>query len=252
MRRNNSGDSKGKLYVVGIGPGGAADRSHRAEAAIAASSSVAGYKLYLEHISDLTAGKNIVSSGMKKERERCLEAVQLAAAGETVSLVSSGDPGVYGMAGLAIEIAEKQNANIDVEIVPGISAAGAAAAKLGAPLMLDYTCVSLSDLLVPWEFIKKRLEAVAGADMVCVIFNPRSKTRVTQLEDAARIFLKHRPGSTPVGICTALGSDEETAVISDLGGFLSLEVNMRSVVIIGNTSTKIINGRMVTPRGYEV
>ena len=189
---------------------------------------------------------------MKKERERCLEAVTLAAAGETVSLVSSGDPGVYGMAGLAIEIAEKQSANIDVEIVPEISAAGAAAAKLGAPLMLDYACISLSDLLVPWDFITKRLEAVAGADMVCVIFNPRSNTRVTQLEEAARIFLKHRPPTTPVGICKAIGSDEETAVISELGGFLSLDINMRSVVIIGNTSTRIIHGKMVTPRGYEV
>ena len=213
---------------------------------------MAGYFLYLEHIADLTAGKKLVSSGMMKERERCLEAVRLAAAGETVSLVSSGDAGVYGMAGLAIEIAEKENADIDIEVVPGISAANAAAAKLGAPLMLDFACVSLSDLLVPWDIIIKRLEAVAAADLVAVIYNPRSKKRVSQLEQAAAIFSKHRPATTPVGICTAIGADDESVVISDLGAFLSLEINMRSIVIIGNTSTRIVNGKMVTPRGYEV
>jgi precorrin-3B C17-methyltransferase len=200
----------------------------------------------------LTTGKRIVSSGMKKEIDRCGEAVRLARQGLTVSLVSSGDAGVYGMAGLAIEIVESEAADIDIEIVPGITAASAAAAKLGAPLMLDFACISLSDLLVPWGIIVKRLEAVATADLVVVLYNPKSKKRTTQIEQAREIFLKHRPSETPVGVCTAIGSDDEKVEISKLGNFLKLDINMRSIIIIGNTSTRIINGKMVTHRGYRL
>jgi precorrin-3B C17-methyltransferase len=238
--------------VVGIGPGGTLDRTRRAELAIAESSVIVGYSLYLELISDLTDGKTLVSTGMTREVERCREAVRLAREGATVALVSSGDPGVYGMAGLAIEIASSEGASIPIEIVPGVSAANAAAARLGAPLMCDFATLSMSDLLVPWEVIKTRIEAVAAADFVVAIYNPRSRTRVDQLEQAADIFRKHRPGTTPVGICTAVGSKDEHTLISTLDEFLRLEIGMRSIVVIGNRSSKLVDGLFITPRGYEV
>lgn len=238
--------------MVGIGPGGKEDRTPRAEAAIAVSSVIAGYNLYLKHIADITEGKELIASGMKKESERCEAALESTAAGNVVSLVSSGDPGVYGMAGLALEMADAKGLDIEIEIVPGISAAGAAASRLGAPLMLDYAVISLSDLLVEWDVILKRLKAVAEADMAVALYNPKSRKRVTQIEEAAAIFRATRPATTPVGICTAVGGPEEKIEISDLGSFLDCDINMRSIVIIGNSTTKMVGGKIVTPRGYEL
>lgn len=238
--------------MVGIGPGGAADRTRRCEAAIAQSSVVVGYKRYLELIGDLTAGKELISSGMTKERERCKAALTRARQGEIVALISSGDAGIYGMAGLALEMAESDDIHVPIEIIPGVTSASATAARLGAPLMLDFAAISLSDLLVPWDLIRQRLDAAAAADMVTVLYNPRSARRTKQLEEAARIFRSYRSGSTPVGIGTAVGTKEEIMVISDLDHFLHEEINMRSTVIIGNSSTRIVHGRLVTPRGYEL
>jgi precorrin-3B C17-methyltransferase len=203
-------------------------------------------------VADLTAGKKLISSGMTQETDRCREALKLAFAGETVALVSSGDAGVYGMAGLAIELAEEEKMNLAIEAVPGVSAANAAGALLGAPLMLDYAVISLSDLLVPWETIRKRLEAVASADMVVALYNPKSKKRTEQIAEAAEIFKKHRPDTTPVGVCDSVGYEgEERVVYTDLGRFLNEEIGMMSIVIIGNSESKMINGRFVTPRGYR-
>jgi precorrin-3B C17-methyltransferase len=238
--------------VVGLGPGGKLDRTHRAEKAIAESQVVSGYTKYLEQITDLTASKELISSGMTQEIERCKRALDRAIAGATVSLVSSGDAGIYGMAGLALELAEQSGASIDIEIVPGVSAANAAAARLGAPLMLDFACISLSDLLVPWPEIRQRLEAVAKADLVVALYNPRSKKRVNQLEEAAEILRASRPGSTPVGIATAVGHEDEKIVMSTLRQFLACEIGMRSIVIVGNRSSKMLSRWFVTPRGYEV
>ena len=238
------------MFVVGIGPGNKLDRTHRAEAAICGSSVVVGYDPYVESIADLCAGKETVTSGMRKESERCREALQRALAGATVALISSGDAGVYGMAGLALEMAAAEDWDIDIEVVAGVSAANAAAAQLGAPLMLDSATISLSDLLVPWQMIVMRLNAVAAADMVVSLYNPRSKKRIHQLEDAANIFRKHRLGTTPVGIVTAISDDKQQVVYSDLDHFLDEEIGMRSLVIIGNSSTKLLRGKMVTPRGY--
>jgi len=238
--------------VVGIGPGGPPDRTRRAEAAVAAADVVVGYRPYLDLIADLTEGKEIIASGMTKEVERCRTALERAAGGSTVALVSSGDPGIYGMAGLAVEIASKEGTAVPIEIVPGVSSAQAAAAKLGAPLMLDYAVISLSDLLVPWDRILERLEAVAAADLVAALYNPRSRKRTKQLEAAAAVFRKHRPGGTPVGIATALGTADEKVVLSDLDHFLEFEIGMRSVVIIGNRSSKDIRGWFITPRGYRL
>lgn len=228
------------------------DRTPRAEAALSKSRVVVGYAPYLDNISDLIEGKEKISTGMTREEERCRKAIELARAGETVSLVSSGDPGVYGMAGLAIEMVRETAPEIDIEIVPGISAANAAGAAMGAPLMLDYAVISLSDLLVPWEMIRKRLEAVAAADLVTALYNPRSKKRIRHLEEAVEIFLKHRPEDTPAGVGTAVGTEDEHIVISTLGEILSLDVNMRSIVIIGNSSSRRIGHWFVTPRGYRL
>jgi precorrin-3B C17-methyltransferase len=241
------------LYVVGIGPGAAADRTHRAEAAIRDSSVIVGYTRYLELIADLTTGKELLASGMTHEVERCRLALERAAAGAAVALISSGDAGVYGMAGLALELAQADGLTdkVAIEIIPGVTAATAAAARLGAPLMVDFAVISLSDLLVSWEVIRKRLQAAAAADFVTALYNPRSHTRVRQLAEAVAIFLDHRGPGTPVGIATALGTAEESVVLSTLGRLREEEVNMRSVVIIGNSTTHVIQGLMVTRRGYE-
>jgi len=228
------------------------DRTHRAEAAIAASNVVIGYQHYLNHITDLTQGKELLSTGMRQEVDRCRAALDRAMQGDTVAFISSGDAGVYGMAGLAIEMAAAHGMDVPIEIVPGVSAANSAAAHLGAPLMLDYACVSLSDLLMPWDTIRQRIEALAGADMVVALYNPKSTKRITQIEEVANIFRQHRPGTTPVGIATAVGAADERYVLSDLSRFLDEEITMKSIVIVGNRSSKILNGWFVTPRGYKI
>lgn len=213
---------------------------------------VAGYTKYIELVEDLTKGKEIISTGMTKEVDRVRAAITRAAKGAKVALISSGDAGIYGMAGLAIELASSMGINLDIETVPGVSAASSAGAKLGAPLALDFATISLSDLLVPWDTIKKRLEAVAEADMVVALYNPKSKKRVSQLEEAAEIFRKYRPDSTPVGVCDSISLNGERIVITTLDKFLNEEIAMRTTVIIGASSSKIINGRFVSPRGYNV
>ncbi|MHB8879291.1 MAG: precorrin-3B C(17)-methyltransferase [Myxococcaceae bacterium] len=238
--------------MVGIGPGGPLDRTRRAEQAISASAVIVGYSRYLDLVADLTGGKELVASGMTHEVERCRTALARAAAGQAVALVSSGDPGVYGMAGLMLELAEAEGCPVPIEIIPGVSAANATAARLGAPLMLDAAFISLSDLLVPWEVIRQRLEAVAAADLVVALYNPRSHKRVEQLDQAAAIFRRHRPGSTPVGIGTAVGTGDERVVVSDLDRFLSEEIGMRSTVVVGNRSSRRVGQWLVTPRGYRL
>ncbi len=238
--------------MVGVGPGNRLDRTHRAEQAIADSQVIAGYHLYLEHITDLTAGKELIASGMMQETERCRAALQGAAQGAVVALVSSGDPGVYGMAGLALEMAAAEGFEVPIEIVPGISAANSAAARLGAPLMLDYACISLSDLLVPWDVIRNRLAALSSADLVVALYNPRSKKRVMQLEQAVEIMQQHRNDDTPVGIVTAIGETDERIELTTLGQLLKADIGMRSTVIIGNSTSLLLGERMITPRGYQL
>jgi precorrin-3B C17-methyltransferase len=166
--------------------------------------------------------------------------------------VSGGDPGVYGMAGLIYEILDKENKKLEVEIICGITASSAAAAVLGAPLMMDYAVISLSDLLVPWEQIEKRLLAAAEANLVTVLYNPKSIKRTEQIKKAREIFLRHYPTSTPVGIVSQAGMPEQKVVITDLEKFLDYPIDMRSVVVVGNSSTAILDGKMVTRRGYSI
>jgi len=238
--------------VVGIGPGDPLDRTRRAEAVIARSDVVVGYRQYLALVEDLTAGKEIVASGMTQEVERCRTALRHAAAGRNVALVSSGDPGVYGMAGLALEMAVGEDFYTAIEVIPGVPSANAAAARLGAPLMIDYATISLSDLLVSWTTIRTRLEAVAAADLVAALYNPRSRKRIRQLEETADIFRAHRPGTTPVGIATAVGRRDEQIILSDLDHFLHEPIGMRSMVIIGNSASRTARGWFITSRGYRL
>lgn len=211
-----------------------------------------GYAPYLLSLRDLTQGKELIASGMRQEIERCEAALRRARDGALVALVSSGDPGIYGMAGLALELSQARGYRVAIEIVPGVSAAHAAAARLGAPLALDYACISLSDLLVPWKTIQARLEAVAAADLVVALYNPRSSRRVRQLEEAVVVFRKYRPGSTPVGLATALGATDERVLVTDLAHLLQEIVDMRTVVIVGNRRSRCLGKWFITPRGYAL
>ena len=242
----------GKLFVIGIGPGGKLDRTRRAEQAIASSHVIAGYKRYVKAIQDLTENKEIIATGMTKEVERCRLAIEAALQGKTVSLISSGDPGIYAMAGLALEMIHYNNYQVDVEIIPGVTAASATAALLGAPLMLDFAVISLSDLLVEWPYILRRVEAVASADLVVALYNPRSKKRVKQLEETVEILLNYRPPTTPVGIGTSVGYEDEHITLTTLGDLLSHDIGMSSLVIVGNTETQLMGKWLVNPRGYKV
>lgn len=240
----------GKLYVVGLGPGDTAHLTPAAAAAIAEAEVVTGYGTYLDLIPELLRGKESFATGMRQEVERCREALRLAREGRRVALVCSGDAGVYGMAGLVLELADGEE--LPIEIVPGVSAVQAAAARLGAPLMHDFAVISLSDLLTPWETICRRLEAAAAADFVVALYNPKSRGRTTQLDAARAILLRHRAPATPVGIVRNACRADESLLVSDLAGFPSEPVDMFSLVIVGNSSTFVdAAGRMVTPRGYE-
>lgn len=238
--------------MVGIGPGNPLDRTKRAELAIAQSSVIVGYTPYLESITDLTADKLLISSGMRAEIERCTLAIEHASAGKTVCLISSGDPGVYGMAGLALEIAQKSKSPCAIKIVPGVTAATAAAASLGAPLMTDFAVVSLSDLLVPWDQIEKRLKALAESGLVTVLYNPKSNSRTEPFFSMIEIFQRFRPGTTPVGIVTNASSEGEIVNITTLSELAAADVNMKSVIIICNEQTNISNNYLIAQRGYRL
>jgi precorrin-3B C17-methyltransferase len=212
---------------------------------------IIGYKTYLELIPDFLAGKEVISSEMMKEVERCRIALTAAEAGKNVALVSGGDPGIYAMAGLVYELAKEMACTCKIEIIPGLAAINSCAARLGAPLMHDFAAISLSDLLTPWEVIEKRLFAAATADFVTAIYNPRSKRRTDQIVRAREIFLAHRLPSTPVGIVTAATRDNETIVVTTLDTMLESEIGMQSTVIIGNSQTYTWNDLMITPRGYR-
>lgn len=210
---------------------------------------VIGYKTYMNLLKDIIQEQQIISSGMRKEKDRAREAVNLAKEGKVVSVVSSGDPGVYGMAGITMEIADGE---VDVEVIPGITAATAAAACLGAPLMHDFAVISLSDLLTPWEKIVKRLDAAAQSDMIIVLYNPKSKTRVKHIEIAREIILKYQSSEIPVGLVRNAKREGEEVIITTLGEMLEKPIDMLTTVVIGNSETKVLHGKIVTPRGYQV
>lgn len=239
---------------MGLGPGSPADMSRRALAALEAAEVLVGYDTYLDLIRDLVADKKVIGTGMTQEIDRCRAAVEEALTGRRVAVVSSGDPGIYGMAGLVLELVHKCPAAIRpiVDVIPGISAIGAAAALLGAPLMHDFAVISLSDLLTPWAVIEKRLEMAAAGDFVVALYNPKSTRRTSQIEKAREILLRHRPATTPVGIVHHASRPDEKVVLADLNGFTRQHIDMFSLVIIGNSRTYVVEGHMITPRGYAL
>ncbi|MCX7923581.1 MAG: precorrin-3B C(17)-methyltransferase [Clostridia bacterium] len=242
----------GKIFVVGIGPGGMEDMTPRAKNAIENSDIIIGYSTYIDLIKDCFQGKQFISSGMTREVERCTLVLEKALEGNTISLVSSGDSGIYGMAGIMLEIANKSQEKVEVEVIPGITAATAAAAVLGAPLMHDFAVISLSDLMTPWELIQKRLEYAAAGDFVTCLYNPKSKNRSEYIGIARDIMLKSRKENTPVGLVRNAGRQNETHTITTLAQMLEHEIDMFTVVIIGNSQTYIENGKIITPRGYKI
>lgn len=245
-------DKSAKIYVVGIGPGDRQHMSGRALEAINDSEVIIGYKTYIDLVRDQLEGKEVVDSGMRKEVERCNLTLDKALEGKVVSIISSGDAGVYGMAGIMLEVMEERNADIEIEMVPGITAASAAASALGAPMMHDFVVISLSDLLTDWELIKKRLECAAMGDFVVALYNPKSMGRVHQIEEAREILRKYKSDNTPVGIVKNAKRYGEEVVITDLGNMLDHSIDMLTVVIIGNAHTYVKNGKMITPRGYRI
>jgi cobalt-precorrin 5A hydrolase/precorrin-3B C17-methyltransferase len=257
---------QGKIYIVGTGPGNIEHITLYAQDAIKSSHVIVGYNTYLNLISKLIEDKEVISTGMTEEVDRCKKAVELAMIGKTVSVISGGDPGIYAMAGLVFEILRTQNtehriqnpekdglgSDIHVEVIPGIPALNACAAKLGAPLMHDFTAISLSDRLTPWELIEKRLDAAAMADFVIILYNPKSKGRIEHINKARGIILNYRSPQTPVGIVKAAMRDNEKIVITNLKNMLDHDIDMQTTLIIGNSQTFIWKGWMITPRGYKV
>ncbi|MBQ5420277.1 MAG: precorrin-3B C(17)-methyltransferase [Selenomonas sp.] len=243
----------GKITVVGIGPGNLLDMTPRARQAIEEAAVIAGYNTYIKLIEPLLGERKVIGTAMMQEIDRCRMAVSEAAEGRDTVVVSSGDAGVYGMAGLVLELvlqlpADKRPAFGGV--IAGVSAVNAAASVLGAPLMHDFAVISLSDLLTPWETIEKRIEMAAQGDFVTALYNPKSKKRVENIEQVRKIMLKYRKAETPVGIVTAASRDGEGKIISTLADFTKQEINMFSLVIIGNSMTYVKDGYMITPRGY--
>lgn len=244
----------GKITVVGIGPGNLWDMTLRARNAIAAADVVVGYNTYIDLIQTLLEGKKIVCTGMMGEIERCRVALQEAAQGADTVIISSGDAGVYGMAGLALELLLKLPEDQRPEfggVIAGVSAVNAAASLLGAPLMHDFAVISLSNLLTPWEKIEKRVELAAQGDFVIALYNPKSHKRVQNIEIVRDILLKYRKPETPVGIVTDASRANEHKVITTLAEFTQEEITMVSIVIIGNSETYVQDGYMITPRGYQ-
>ena len=240
-----------KVYVVGLGPGGVEQMTRRAQETLAACDVIAGYNVYIDLIKDDYKDKEFLSTGMRKEVERCKLAIEEALKGKTVAMLSSGDAGVYGMAGIMYQIAA-EFPELEVEVIPGITAACSGAAVLGAPLISDFTLISLSDLLTPWEKIEKRLDLASQADFVICLYNPSSFKRHDYLQKACDIMLKNQRADVPAGIVRNIGREGEEYEIMTLAELRDAQVDMFSTVIIGNSQTEVINNKMVTPRGYKI
>lgn len=265
-------EKRGVLYIVGTGPGSVEDITYRAMKALRDSEVVIGYDKYVDLIRDIIKDKEIFSTGMTEEITRCKKAVELAMKGKRVSLISGGDPGIYAMAGLVFEILRTQStecrvqtekeknltsdscllsSGIDIEVIPGISALNACAARLGAPLMHDFAVISLSDRLTPWSIIEERIKSAAKSDFVIILFNPRSMGRQEHISIARDIMLGYRSPYTPVGIVRGATRGDEEVIITDLKNMLNHHIDMQTTVIIGNSRTFTLKDWMVTPRGYE-
>lgn len=239
-----------KIYVVGIGPGAYEKMTIEAARSLEKCDVIIGYTVYIDLVKDHFPGKTFLSTPMKKEKERCVLAFEEAAKGQEVAMICSGDAGVYGMAGLMYEVSVNYP-DTELEIIPGVTAATGGAAVLGAPLIHDFCLISLSDLLTPWELIERRLEDAAHGDFAVCLYNPSSVKRHDYLSKACDIMMKHKSPDTVCGIVSNIGREGEAMKVMSLRELRDTDVDMFTTVFIGNSSTKEIKGRMVTPRGYR-
>ena len=237
------------IDVVGLGPGAGGGRTADAQAALAVADVLVGYTAYIALIRTEYPDKPVFDTAMRGERARCEEALRLSRAGKRVALVCSGDAQVYGMAALLLELAQETD---DIRVVPGVTAALSAAALLGAPLSGDFAVISLSDLMTPWEMIERRLHAAAQGDFVIALYNPMSRKRTDQLRRACEILLQYRSADTVCGWARMIGREGEQARTLTLAELREAQVDMFTTVIIGNSSTRLRFGRMLTPRGYAL
>jgi precorrin-3B C17-methyltransferase len=244
----------GILSVVGIGPGAEEHATGAALRAIAEAEVVVGYSTYIKLVRHLLEGKEIIKTGMTEEIGRARAAVERARDGAKVAIISSGDAGVYGMAGLVFQVLEemgwRRGASPELRIVPGATALNTCASLVGAPLGHDFCAISLSDLLTPWPSITRRIEAAAAADFVIGLYNPASGRRTRQIVEAQALIRRHRAGDTPVALVKSGYRATQSVVLSDLDHFLEYEIGMLTTVLVGSTNTFVFEGYMVTPRGY--
>ena len=249
------------LYVVGFGPGGYEHMTQKAIEVMKKVDVIVGYTTYVEMVKEYFPEQTYQTTPMRKETERCIFAIEEVEQGKDVALISSGDSGIYGMAGIALQLVQERGSNIQVEIVPGMTAASVAASVLGAPLMHDFAIISLSDLVTPLDLIMKRVECAAMGDLIVCFYNPRSKKRNDYIIQAAEKLLLHQKGSTPVGVVRHAGRPDEESFLTtleELRNFESWEeeqqkkVDMFTMIIVGNSSTYIRDGKMITPRGYQI
>ena len=236
----------GKLYVVGFGPGGYEHMTAKAIDVIKKADVVTGYTTYVNILKEYFPEKHYIATPMMQEIRRCEMAVEEAQKNQTVAMVSSGDSGIYGMAGIIYQVADEKNADIEIETVPGVTAA------IGAPLMHYFAVISLSDLMTPLVLIMKRVDCAGQGDLIVCLYNPKSKKRTRYVEQAADILMKYRKAETPVGIVRNAGRKDESAGITTLAELKNAEIDMFSVVIIGNSQTYVKNARIITPRGYSL
>ncbi len=243
---------KGKIFVVGIGPGDYEYLTFRAKSSLENSEVIIGYSNYIKLIKSLFPEKEYISSGMTKEIERCNQCIDYAKEGKVVSLISSGDPGIYGMAGILLELITKTKEYIYVEVVPGVTSYLVAASLLGSPITEDHVVISLSDLLIPWDIIENRIHCAGKGDFVICTYNPKSKGRIEQISKMRDILLLYRSPNTPVGIVKNAMRDGQKIIITDIDQMLKHEIDMNTLVIIGNSRTYVKNNFMITPRGYNL
>jgi precorrin-3B C17-methyltransferase len=237
------------IYVVGIGPGRLEEMTIQARRVLEDCDCIIGYTTYVNLIRPYFPHKEFLATGMTRERDRCQLVLNKALEGKRTALISSGDAGVYGMAGIMHEVAA-DHPEVTIQVIAGITAACSGAALLGAPLVTDFCLISLSDLLTPWETIAKRLRCAADGDFVICLYNPSSKKRSDYVKRACQLILPYRDAAVPVGIVRNIGRDGEAADIMTLGELQDIRTDMFATIIIGNSQTRVINGRMVTPRGY--
>lgn len=249
------------LYIVGFGPGNYEHMTQKAIDVMKQVDVIVGYTTYVEIVKEYFPNQNYKTTPMRKETERCIFAIEEVEKGNDVALISSGDSGIYGMAGIALQLVQERKSNIQVEVVSGVTAASVAASVLGAPLMHDFAVISLSDLMTPLPLIMKRVECAAMGDMIVCFYNPRSKKRNDYIMEAAKKMLLHQKGSIPVGIVRHAGRPEEESFLTTLEELANLEawkeeqknkVDMFSIVIVGNSTTYVKDGKMITPRGYKI